>query len=145
MAVCETEARLGLIDERVDEGGTVEGDDVFDLFADARVNHWELEFGGDGEDDAALGGAVELGEDDAGDAGGFGEEAGLGEAVLPGSGVHDEEGLVWGSGDEALGGAAHLVELLHEVGLGVEAACCVHDKDLRATGFGGGAGIVEGG
>ncbi len=47
------------------------------LFADAGVDDGKLELGGDGEDDAALGGAVELGEDDAGDVGGFGEEAGL--------------------------------------------------------------------
>ena len=66
-----------LVEEGVDEGAAVEGEDVFDLFADADVEDGELEFGGDGEDDAALGGAVELGEDDAGDAGGFGEEAGL--------------------------------------------------------------------
>ena len=55
------------------------------------VDDGELEFGGDGEDDAAFGGAVEFGEDDAGDAGGFGEEAGLLEAVLAGGSVHDEE------------------------------------------------------
>ena len=55
----------------------------------------QAQFAGDGDDDAALGGAVELGEDDAGDLGGFGEEAGLLQAVLAGGGVHDEQRLVW--------------------------------------------------
>ena len=75
--------------------------------------------------------------------GGFGEEAGLLKAVLACGRVHDEEGLVRCAGDEFFRGAAHLVELLHEVGLGVEAACGVDDEDLRASGFGGGAGVVE--
>ena len=78
-----------LLEEGVDEGAAVEGDDVFEFFADAGVDDGESEFRGDGEDDAALGGAVEFGEDDAGDVGGFGEEAGLLQAVLACGGVHD--------------------------------------------------------
>jgi len=52
---------------------------------------------------------------------------------------------VRGAGDKFFGGAAHLVEFLHQVGFGVEAACRVYDEDLGAAGFCGGAGIVEGG
>jgi len=88
-----------LVEQRVNEAGWVEGEDVFHLFTYADVEHWQAEFAGDGDDDAAFGGAVQLGEDDAGDVGGFGEEAGLLEAVLAGGGVHDEEGLVRGAGD----------------------------------------------
>ena len=98
---------------------------------------------GDGDDDAALGGAVELGEDDAGDVGGLGEEAGLLQAVLAGGGVDDEQRLVGRAGDEALGGAAHLVELLHQVGLGVEAAGGVDEEDAGGAGLGGGEGVEE--
>src|SRR4029077_7473299 len=112
---------------------------------DAGVDDGKLEFGGDGEDDSALGRAVEFGEDDAGDVSGFGEEASLLEAVLACGGVHDEKGLMWGAGDEFFRGATHLVELLHEVCFGVEAASGVDDEDLRAAGLGGDAGIVEGG
>jgi hypothetical protein len=50
-----------LVEKGVDEGGAVEGDDVFDLFADSGVDVGESEPGGDGEDDAALGCSVELG------------------------------------------------------------------------------------
>ena len=134
-----------LVEEGGDEGVAVEGDEVFELFAGAGVDDGEVEFGGDREDDAALGGAVEFGEDDAGAVGGFGEEAGLLEAVLSGGGVHDEEGLVGCAGDLFFGGAAHFTELFHEVGLGVEAAGGVDDEDLGGAGAGGGAGVVEGG
>src|SRR5260370_3684595 len=76
-AVGYTYSNNALIEEGVDEGAAVEGDDVFEFFADAGVDDREFEFGGDGEDYAAFGGAVEFGEDDAGDVGGFGEEAGF--------------------------------------------------------------------
>src|SRR3979490_1573888 len=64
-------------------------------------------------------------------------------AVLACGGVRDEEGLVRGAGDEFCCGAAHLVQLFHEVGFGVEAAGGVDNQDLGASGFGGGAGVVE--
>src|SRR5258708_36845273 len=85
------------VDQGVDEGFAVEGDEVVDLFADAGVDDGEFELGGDGEDDAAFGGAVELGEDDAGDAGGFGEEAAPGEARSPGGGLPARPGRVGGA------------------------------------------------
>ena len=81
--------------------------------------------------------------DDAGDAGGLSEEASLGEAVLAGGRVHDEQRLVGRAGDEPFSGAAHLVELFHEVGLGVEAAGGVDEENACGAGFGGGAGVVE--
>ncbi len=65
------------------------------------------------------------------------------QAVLASCRVHDEEGLMWGAGNQLGGGAAHLVQLFHQVGLGVEAAGGVDDEDLGGTGFGGGAGVVE--
>ena len=48
-----------------------------------------------------------------------------------------------GAGDEAVGGADHLVELFHEVGLGVEATGGVDDEDGGGAGFGGGEGVEE--
>ena len=77
---------------------------------------------GDGYGDAAFGSAIELGEDDAGDACGLGEEAGLLQSVLAGGGIHDQEDFVGRFGDETRCGAAHFVELIHQAGLGVEAA-----------------------
>ncbi len=40
-------------------------------------------------------------------------------------------------------GAAHFVELVHEAGLGVEAACGVDVEILNGAGLGGGDGVVE--
>ena len=48
----------------------------------------------DGDDDAPLGGAVELGEDDAGAADRLGEDLGLADRVLAVGGVEDEQDLV---------------------------------------------------
>ena len=58
----------GLVEERVDVGFGVERNQIVDLFAGADETNGEAEFARDGDDDAAFGGAVELGEDDAGDA-----------------------------------------------------------------------------
>ena len=81
--------------------------------------------------------------DDPGDPCGFGEEPRLGESVLACCRVHDQERLVGGAGHQLLRGPAHLVELFHQVSLGVQAACGVDDEDLCSTGFSGGAGVVE--
>ena len=47
---------------------------------------------GNGDDDAAFGGAVEFGEDKPIDLGDFAEGFGLGEGILAHGGVEDEEG-----------------------------------------------------
>ena len=137
------EAQMLLVEQGVDEGVRIEGKDVFHFFADAGEDDRQAELGGDGEHDAALGGAVELSENDAGDASGFGEEAGLLQAVLAGGGIHDEQRLMRCAGDQFFGGATHLVELLHQVGLGVEAAGGIDDEDVGSARLSGGAGVVE--
>ena len=58
----------GLVEEGVDIGLRVEGHQVVDLFAGADEADRQIQFARDGDDDAALRGAVELGEHDAGDA-----------------------------------------------------------------------------
>jgi hypothetical protein len=88
---------------------------------------------GDGKDDPAFGGAVELGEDDAGDADGLGELPGLGEAVLAGGGVEDKKNFLWGALDQLAGGALHFFELGHQVALGVEAAGGVDQDGVGAA------------
>jgi hypothetical protein len=59
--------------------------------------------------------------------------------------IHDEQHFVGRAGDEAGGGAAHLVELVHEAGFGVEAAGGVDVEIVDGAGFGGGDGVVEDG
>ena len=68
----------GLVEQRIGVGLGVEGNEVVDLFAGADKTDGEAEFARDGDDDAAFGGAIELGENDAGDADAGGELAGLG-------------------------------------------------------------------
>ena len=58
-------------EERFDEFIRVEFCDVLGLFAQADEFHRDVELFLDGDDDAAAGGAVELGEHDAGDVDGF--------------------------------------------------------------------------
>src|SRR4051812_13496308 len=54
-------------EEGFDEADGVEGFDVFGFFAEADEFHRNIQLFADGDDHAAFGGAVELGEDDAGD------------------------------------------------------------------------------
>jgi len=53
------------LEQGVDEGVGLEQGQVFGLFADADVLDRQADLLADGDDDAALGGAVELGQDDA--------------------------------------------------------------------------------
>ncbi len=69
------------------------GDQVVDGLAQADQLHRDAELGLDGEHDAALGRAVELGEHHAGHVDGLGELPGLHQAVLAGGGVEHEEHL----------------------------------------------------
>ena len=59
------------VEQGVDELVGVEGDEVADGLAEADELDRDAELGLDGEDDAALGRAVELGEHHAGDVGGL--------------------------------------------------------------------------
>ncbi len=80
---------------------------------------------GYGHDDTATCRSVQLREDDAGDRHGLHEQLCLADAVLPCGGIQDEQYLVYGAPELPLRNARHLAELLHEVGLDVDAACRV--------------------
>ena len=80
----------GLVEQRVGVSLSVERNEIVDLFAGPDETDGEAEFAGDGDDDAAFGSAIELGENNSGDADAGGELAGLGESVLSGGGVENE-------------------------------------------------------
>ena len=65
----------------------------------------------------------------------------LGQAVLAGGRVEDEEGLHAGARDPLVDDAADLGQLVHEVRLGVEAAGGVGDQDVGVAGDGGVEGV----
>ena len=86
--------RTGLDELVGHEGGQVVG-----LFADADVFDRQADLLADGDDDAALGRAVELGQDDAGAVDGLGKLCRLADAVLAGGGVEHQQHFVRGVGN----------------------------------------------
>lgn len=78
------------------EGAAFEELEVAEVFAGTDEARGDAELFLDGDDDAAFAAAIELGDDEAGEAGGFLEDAGLGDGVAAGGGVDNEEALVGG-------------------------------------------------
>src|SRR5699024_807273 len=117
-------SRAQSVEECIDEAFGGERREVVGAFAqsDELDRHPELAL--DGHDDAALGGAVELREDDSGDVDRLGEDLRLLHAVLPGGGVEDEEDLVdlVALSQRAGGHALDLAEFVHEADLVLQAA-----------------------
>src|SRR5664280_3114674 len=99
----------------------LEGAQVLELLPHADEFDGDAERLVDGNDDAALGGAVQLGEHDTADVHGLLELPCLAQAVLAGRRVDHEQRLVRGAGQLLLDDPAHLLELAHEVDLGVQA------------------------
>ena len=123
----------------------MEGLELVGFFAGADEEGGDAEFLLDGDGDAAFAGAVELGDDEAVELGGFVKFFGLGEGVGAGAGVDDEDGFV-GGGFVLLGkGAADFAEFFHEVVTGVEAAGGVADEVFGSLGDGGFVGFVANG
>ena len=89
--------------QRLDKGIGVEWLEVVEGLADADEFDGQVDRLADGDDDAPLGGAVELGQDHAGAADALGEDLGLADRVLAVGGVEDEQDLVGRAGDLAAG------------------------------------------
>ena len=92
----------------------------------------------DGENHAALGGAVELGDDQAGHAQPLVEFLRLRDRILPDGSVEHQQHLVRCARVEAREHALDLLELLHEVSLRVQSAGRVGDQHIdvaRARGL----------
>ena len=123
--------------QRLGEALGVEGPQVLDALTQTHILHGDLEGVGDGHGDAALGTAVQLGEDDARDAGGLPELLGLDEAVLSGGGVQHQQSLLGAAGELPVDDAGDLVELVHQVLLVVEPSGGVHQDDVAVPGLGG--------
>ena len=88
----------------------------------------------DRDGDAALRRPVQLRQRDPGHADGVAEEPGLLQPVLAGGRVDDEQGLVRRARQALLDHAADLGELLHQVGLRVQASRGVDDDDVAPAG-----------
>src|SRR5581483_5070508 len=104
------------------EAAGVEWGEVGDLLPGAHELDWQAELVANGEDDAALGGAVELCHDKARYRTDFGELLGLDERVLAARRIHDQQDLMRGAGKALAGHAGNLAQLFHEVELSVQPA-----------------------
>ena len=85
-------------------------------------------------DHAALGGAVELGDGQAGDVRSAGELLRLREGVLARGGVQDQHHVVRAVGDDLADDVADLGQLVHQVHAVVQAAGRVDDRHVGAAG-----------
>ena len=126
-------------EDAVDETFRIERSEIVRAFAQADELDGHAELLLHGDDDAALGGAVELGQDHAGDADRFGEHLGLRHAVLAGGGVEHEQHFV--HRQVLFGDAADLAELVHEVRLVLQAAGGVDDEHVGVLFLGLGTGL----
>jgi len=121
----------------------VEGLQVVRLFAEADELDGQAELLLDGDDHAAFAGAVELGHDEAGERDGLVEFARLVQRIHAGAAIEYQQHFVRRAGQLLADDAVELVQLLHEVVLGVQAAGGVDEQVIRMAGLRGGDGIVR--
>ena len=91
------------------------GQQVIDALAHADKAHRQAQALLDRHNAAALGGAVQLGQDDAGGIGSLAELLGLTDGVLPGDGIQHQQGLQTGLRAGLFDAAADLGKLCHQV------------------------------
>ena len=86
--------------------------EIAHLLSNTDKTHRKVQLAGDGNGDAALGGAVELGQHDAGDTGELRELARLLQAILARGRVHHQQNFVRSARHKLRCGAAHFVRAL---------------------------------
>src|SRR5579883_1855281 len=127
--------KFAVFEERVDKLRLDEGPQILDPFAQADEFDRHLDRVDDGDEDAALCRGVEFGHDRARQRGRIVEKARLRDRVLSRGAVENEQCLRGGAAGLALDHAAHLLQLFHQVGLGLEPARRVDDDDVGASRF----------
>src|SRR5262249_23256910 len=132
-----------LREQRLDIPLRIERLEVFELLADADELDGQTELVLDAENGAALGGAVELGADDAAAVRGLLELLGLGDGVLAAGGVEHQQHLVRSAVDLLGDDAVDLLQLAHEVSLGVQPAGGIDDQHVELARLGLVAGVVS--
>src|SRR5579871_1651222 len=108
-----------LVEEGIDISLRVKWNEVVNLLAGAHVTNRQIQFAGDSDDDSAFRRAVELGENDSGNARMVPEFASLVQAILSRGGVEDKKHIVRRAGNHFRRGAFHFFELGHEIRFGV--------------------------
>ena len=121
------------LEQRCREGLRLEGLEVVDTFAETDELDRQFEVVLDGQDHAAAGRAVEFRQHDTGDLTDVHEFLRLGDSVLAGGRVQDQEDFPVGVRQFAVDDLVDLAELCHEVFLVVDTARGVADDDVRAA------------
>src|SRR5581483_632867 len=130
-------------EQRLNEIMRVERKQVINLLADTDILDGQPEFARDGDHHPALGGAIKLGENNAGCTGMLNELTGLGKAVLSGCCVKDQQHLVGSASDLAPRDSAHLFELGHQIELRMKAARGIHDHGIVLAFLRSGERVVD--
>jgi hypothetical protein len=120
------------VEQRVDETVAFEQGQVLWLLAQAHVLDGQMELLADGDHDAALGRAVQLGQDDAGTTGSFGKSFRLTDPVLTGRRIQHQQNFVRRFGNLLGDHAVDLGQLTHQIGLRLQPPRRVDDADVRA-------------
>ena len=121
----------------------IEHPEILALLAHPDEADGQVQFLRDGKQDAALGGAVELGDHQAGDADPFVKLLGLGHRVLADGAVEHQQHLVRRPGVQARQHAFDLLELVHEMHLGVQTPGGVRDQDIDVARLRGLQAVVD--
>ena len=119
-----------LVQQRVHECFRVERGQVVRTFTQADELDGNAELLLNSDHDAALCGAVELGQHDTGDVHDIAEDLRLNHTVLAGGRVNDEQNL--SDRRFLLDNALDLAELIHQTGLVLQATCGVHEHGVDA-------------
>jgi hypothetical protein len=133
----------GLLEQAAGERLGVERLPVVQPLADPDHADGQPQLVHDGEHGTAPGGPVEFGERQAGYRQRPLEFTGLLQAVLTQRGVQHQQDVVRRAGNDAGADAPHLLQLVHQVVLGVQASRGVHQYDLGAAREGSTEGVVH--
>lgn len=126
MLACLSDLILSVIgidaEECLDEVLRVEFLKVFDAFADSYHFDRKVQVVFEVKYDAAFGGSIKFGEDKSGETNGGIEICRLGDGILTGSGIEDEQRLMGGIRDQFFDRAVHFFQFCHQIVLGVLSA-----------------------
>lgn len=128
--------RVRRLEDFRDEAFALERLKFIRFFASAEEEGGDAKFLLDGYGDAAFAGAIEFGDDEAIEFGGFVKFFGLGEGIGAGAGVDDEDGFVRSSFVLFGEGAADFSKFFHEVMASVETSGGIADEEFGFFGEG---------
>jgi len=135
--------RSGVGEQGIHEFAGLEGSKIFGFLANADEADRQRQLLRNREHHAALGGAIEFGQRDAGDIDRFVKAAGLVQGVLPGRGIKYQQSLMGECRVQLLENAGNLLQFLHQIVLGMQTPRRVSDQHIGTPGLGGLVGVED--